>query len=333
MALAEAVERAAAALDAGLPLTEALERAAVAAVAATAPAGPICRSAQSALLAALRVTAVLGCPAAEVLRRVAAGVRESVSGERARRAAVAGPVAGARIVGMLPVAGPLVAVALGVNPLVVLVGTDWGRLCGLLGLLLLAAGRHWSDRLVARARSAADSGPAPPRRPAAAGARATTGRGAGRTRRRGGSDPALLVELVAAAVAGAGSPATALRAVAAAVDPPAVGGEAAGQGRAAELRRLATGVASGDLRLAPVSASLLPLRRALAFCQETGAPPSGPLLAAAREIRRAREAAAVRAANRLAAALVLPLGLTALPGFLLLGIAPVVVRLVTGALG
>ena len=141
-------------------------------------------------------------------------------------------------------------------------------------------------------------------------------------------EPALVADLVAAALGAGVAPSAAVLAVADSltrVDGAAVGSA----GLAAELRRLGAGVRSGDLQLAGTAPELASLREAVAFAVRTGTPAAEPLRHAATEMRRAREAAAAAAANRLAARLVLPLGLAALPGFLLLGIAPVVLHLLS----
>lgn len=162
-------------------------------------------------------------------------------------------------------------------------------------------------------------------------ARVAKGRGAGLRRLAtppptgpGVTDVALAVDLVAAALR-AGLPLeSSLRAVA----------EACGSGGpvGSELNRLATLVESGEVPAsgpAEDSEPLASVADAVAFAVRSGAPVAPLLAEAARTVRRRRRDAAVRAAGRLSASLVLPLGLAALPGFLLLGIAPVVVRLVT----
>jgi pilus assembly protein TadC len=151
----------------------------------------------------------------------------------------------------------------------------------------------------------------------------------GRLQRRrwpppGVSDVALAVDLVAAALRSGLPLASALRVVAGACGTHGTVGPG--------LDRLATVVESGqvpDVDPDGDTDPLAALTEAVAFAVRSGAPIAPLLAEAARTVRRRRRDAAVRAAGRLSAALVLPLGLAALPGFLLLGIAPVVVRLVT----
>jgi Flp pilus assembly protein TadB len=145
------------------------------------------------------------------------------------------------------------------------------------------------------------------------------------------SDLALVIDLVAAALR-AGLPLPlALRAVADACLPEAPGEDGpGGAGTAAGLAGLADGLETGDRVTAiPAPPGLAALVDAVDFAVGSGAPLAPLLSEAARSVRRRRREAAVRAAGRLSASLVLPLGLAALPGFLLLGVAPVVVRLVT----
>jgi Flp pilus assembly protein TadB len=162
------------------------------------------------------------------------------------------------------------------------------------------------------------------------------------------SDLALVIDLVAAGLR-AGLPLPlALRAVAEACGRGGPGGSGAtgpepapgpelrpdpGGARdpALGLRRLADVLETGDrVTGIPVAPGLAALVEAVDFAARSGAPLAPLLAEAARAVRRARREAAVRAAGRLSASLVLPLGLAALPGFLLLGVAPVVVRLMTG---
>lgn len=137
------------------------------------------------------------------------------------------------------------------------------------------------------------------------------------------SDPALAADLVAAALRTGAPTSAALRGVAAVC-------EAGGLG--ADLLTVADACASpGPARRAgmPVPERVAALHEAVAFADATGAPVAQLVAQAAVTLRRRRRDAAAAAAGRLAALLVLPLGLAALPGFLLLGIAPVVLRLVT----
>ncbi len=153
----ELCDRLATALDAGLAWPAAWSHATGCADACVYPADPAAREALVMLRAALRLTEATGVPAAAVLRAVAIAVRDRADAEAARRAAVSGPVAAARIVAGLPIAGPVVGAALGIDPVGALTGTVWGQACAIGGALFLVAGAAWSRRLVVRARSWAHS--------------------------------------------------------------------------------------------------------------------------------------------------------------------------------
>ncbi|GAB3599770.1 hypothetical protein GCM10027446_32150 [Angustibacter peucedani] len=75
------------------------------------------------------------------------------------------------------------------------------------------------------------------------------------------------------------------------------------------------------------------LARALALADRTGASVGVLLRRAADDERAARRRRASVAAGRLGVRLVLPLGLTTLPAFVLLGVAPVVIGLAADVLG
>jgi len=299
--LVRATERLAVCLEAGLPWSQSLAESGADGLGGARPVAPEARSGRVAVLVAVRVVERLGAPGAGVLTRAAASLREGVAAAGRRASAVAGPAASARIVGGLPLAGPFVAGLLGVDAAHVLLGTPWGRACAVLGVVLLALSWWWSTVLVRRAVGHRDDG----------------------------VDEAVVCDLVAAALdAGVGT-AGALREVARALD------EVPGadpDGRADDLRRCAVGLDTGDFRLVVVRVDLEPLLDAVRFSVRTGAPAGRPLQLAAEEVRRAGEQRAATATARLAARLVLPLGLCALPGFLLLGIAPVVVELLGAGL-
>lgn len=301
--LVRAAERLAVCLQAGLSWADAVRESGADAVGGPRVVAPGARSGRGAVLVAVRVVERLGAPAAEVLRRAAGAVREGVAADGRRDSAVAGPAMSARIVGGLPLAGPVVAALLGVDAWDVLVGTSWGRACGLGGVVLLVLSWWWSARLVRRASEAAG--------------------------RDGGVDEAVVCDLVAASLDAGVATSSALREVAAALV--AVPG-ADTRDLADDLLRVAAGLDTGDMRLVVVHRALAPLLEAVSFSLRTGAPAGRPLLLAAEEVRRAQEQRTATATARLAASLVLPLGLAALPGFLLLGIAPVVVHLLGAGL-
>lgn len=149
------------------------------------------------------------------------------------------------------------------------------------------------------------------------------------TRRAGrppASDPATVLDLVAAALSAGLPPAQALEVVAAAL--PAGDGDL--------LREVAGRMRVGaapDQVWSGTHHTLAPLRRALTLSARTGAAAAELLTGEAEELRRRRRRATEAAAERLGVRVVLPLGLCALPGFAAWGIVPVVLGLAADALG
>jgi Type II secretion system (T2SS), protein F len=82
-----------------------------------------------------------------------------------------------------------------------------------------------------------------------------------------------------------------------------------------------------DQAWAAVDVEFAPLGRSLILAERTGASASVVLTAAASDARSARQRRALVAARRLGVQLVLPLGLTTLPAFVLWGVVPVVIGL------
>lgn len=112
-------------------------------------------AAASAVLAATRLAAATGAPLAMVLDRVGVALAEEADIAGQRRAAFAGPRATARLLAWLPAFGVLLGMALGADPLGVLLDGRAGS-----GLLAAAGalswcGWRWSRRVL---RSAAAAG-------------------------------------------------------------------------------------------------------------------------------------------------------------------------------
>jgi len=103
------------------------------------------------LAACLDVAETSGCPLAELLTRFAAQLEAEEDSEAARQTALAGPKATVRLLSWLPVLGLVLGMALGVDPLGILLGNILGVATLIIGLLLTVAGRVWSSRLVASA--------------------------------------------------------------------------------------------------------------------------------------------------------------------------------------
>ena len=96
-----------------------------------------------------------GCPLADVLTRFAAQLEVEDDAEAARQTALAGPKATVTLLTWLPLMGLGLGIALGVDPLAILVGTPLGMAALAAGAALTVAGRIWSARLVRSAAGAA----------------------------------------------------------------------------------------------------------------------------------------------------------------------------------
>lgn len=103
---------------------------------------------------ACRVAHRVGAPMADLLQRCAQGLVEAGEADAARRVAMAGPRATARLLSWLPLAGLGLGWAWGAEPLGVLLSGGWGGLCLVAGAGLMVAGRAWVNRLVRNAEGA-----------------------------------------------------------------------------------------------------------------------------------------------------------------------------------
>ena len=122
----------------------------------------------SAMLAAARSAASRGIPVSEAIRRAspsafpladvltrfAAQLEVEDDADAARQTALAGPKATVSLLTWLPLLGLGLGIALGVDPLAILLGTPWGLAALAAGAGLTVAGRLWSARLVAAAAGA-----------------------------------------------------------------------------------------------------------------------------------------------------------------------------------
>lgn len=105
----------------------------------------------AAVVGAARCAHELGAAPAAVLVRVAEALEADERAAVARRAALAGPHATARLLLWLPVLGLALGTALGARPWAVLLDGGTGTALGGAGVLLALAGRRWSRHLVAAA--------------------------------------------------------------------------------------------------------------------------------------------------------------------------------------
>ena len=106
------------------------------------------------LAACFDIAEASGCPLADVLTRFAAQLEVEDDAEAARQTALAGPRATVSLLTWLPLMGLGLGIALGVDPLAILVGTPLGLASLAAGIVLTVAGRIWSARLVHRAAGA-----------------------------------------------------------------------------------------------------------------------------------------------------------------------------------
>lgn len=119
--------------------------------AASGSAPPV-RGAWAALACAWAVALESGAPLAGALERVAESLHALADADRQVDLAIAGPVATARIVALLPLVGLGMGLLIGADPLGVMLGTIPGAAAGLAGAALLAVGIRWNRRLVVSAR-------------------------------------------------------------------------------------------------------------------------------------------------------------------------------------
>jgi tight adherence protein B len=245
-----------------------------------------------AVVAATRLALDVGAPLGRVLEQVAGTLVAEAEARAERDAALAGPRTTGRLLMWLPIAGGFLGWALGADPVATATDGGVGTAAVGIGLVLLVAGRVWSDRLVAAARGAD----------------------------RPGVDVQVVLELAAAAMrAGAGVP-RALQATGAAVGGPD------GEVLTRAAHALVLGATWGRA-WAYAPAVLDPMVRALRGAWLDGAAPGEALRAAGEEVRHDRSSAARTAAARLGVRLVLPLGACYLPAFVLVGLVPVLLAL------
>ena len=266
-----AVVREVAAGPRATPLAERIARAA--SVVGESGPGDAAR-AWRALATGLEVADRTGAPLAVALTRLADTL---VAVGRVRRdagTALAGPVATARTVLLLPGAGLLLAAGLGFDPLRILLTTVPGAACLLAGATLVTLGWRWNRRLV---RAATPADPA----------------------------PGLVLDLVATAMAGGSS-----------------------VPRATSIVRLAC-----ERNGLPVGSDLERVHDVVAEAARTGAPVAVLLRGEADRARRDASTWAERAAARLGARLMLPLGACILPAFLAVGVVPMLMAVVSSTLG
>jgi tight adherence protein B len=221
------------------------------------------------LAAAWQVAIDAGAPLAPALRTFAVSLRALAHASRETDTALAGPVATARMVMVLPAVGVLFGMVLGFNTLATLFTTLPGLVCLVAGCALLLIAHRWNRRLVARAR---------PR----------------------DLTPGIRFELLAIALGGGVS-----------------------------IERARTSV---DVALAMAGLLVDENREVdavLDLSRRAGVPAAELLRAEAEESRREASARALESASVLAVRLMLPLGLCILPAFMLVGVAPLLLAVIS----
>ncbi|GAB47422.1 type II secretion system F family protein [Mobilicoccus pelagius] len=109
---------------------------------------------------AWELSALTGCPLADTVSCVARLVRAKLAHRRRVETASTGARASIRILTLLPLGGPVLATAVGVDPVTAYVTspTAWACLAG--GAVLVLLGRRWVERLVADVARGPVVGPA-----------------------------------------------------------------------------------------------------------------------------------------------------------------------------
>ena len=250
----------------GDSLDEALGRAAL-------ECPPSSRAAWSGLAAFWTVATDAGAPLARSLRDFAESLRSLGQVQRDLQVALAGPVATARTVMVLPVVGVLFGIALGFDTLRTLFLTPIGIACLVVGTLLMVGAAKWNRHLIEGAT---------PR----------------------DLTPGIAVDLMAIAMSGGASIGRARASVAAARE------------------RFGVGTNAEDSTIDAV----------LALSQRAGVPAVDLLRSEADQLRRRARSDGQRAAETVAATLMLPLGVCVLPAFLAVGVAPLLVSVISSTL-
>lgn len=110
--------------------------------------------AAAAVAAGARLARDTGAPLAGVLEAVAGAQVAQAEADADREASLAGPQTTARVLLFLPALGVLLGAVLGADPLARATDGGLGTAAVVLGVLALLAGRWWTGRLVAAARTA-----------------------------------------------------------------------------------------------------------------------------------------------------------------------------------
>jgi tight adherence protein B len=269
------------------------------AIAAAAPSGAS-GNAWRAVAAAWSVAVGTGARLGPCLSQLALSQRALGQAQRDVDAALAGPRATSRLVMVLPVVGLLFGSVLGFDTLGTLFGTVPGLVCLVLGVLLATVAWRWSNRMVRLAVP-------------------TT------------SAPGLEIDLLAIALSSGASLDRARAAVDDALERSGLGREGdsntpdsigAARHRSTRRRRPIRLRSSAATRVSVVDG-------VLALSSAAGIPAAELLVSEAESVRRDARSRAQHDAAALATRLMLPLGICILPSFMLVGVAPLMLSVLS----
>lgn len=266
-----------------------------AAIVAAAPSGPA-GHAWCSVAAAWSVAIGTGARLGPCLSQLARSQRALGQAQRDIDAALAGPRSTSRLVSVLPVVGLLFGAVLGFDTLGTLFGTVPGLVCLTLGAILSIAAWRWSNRMVRRAVP-------------------TT------------SAPGLEIDLLAIALSSGASIDRARGAVDDALKQCGLG--AIAEGAAPGSRRTRSGADVRAAGPAPSSDTAMAIDSVLTLSRAAGIPAADLLVSEAESVRRDARSRAQRAAAALGTRLMLPLGICVLPAFMLVGVVPLVLSVLS----
>jgi len=292
----------------GTPIPDAI----VAALDATQPPRALAEdTAWRGLATAWAVATDAGAPLAPTLREFAGSLRSLAQAQREIHLALATPAATAKLVMALPVVGVLFGMLLGFNTLATLTTTPMGLVCLVIGGGLMLAAAAWNRALV-------------------------------RTAQPRDLTPGLEYDLVAIAVSGGAALDRSRLSVDNAIAtygigppprsdaPPRTDAPPRANPPTVPSRRVhAARTTAGRSRAAPVESTLTGVDAVLDLSRRAGVPAAELLRSEAEEARRTARAEVQERASTLAVKLMLPLGLCVLPAFMVLGVFPLLVTVIT----
>jgi tight adherence protein B len=263
------------------------------------------------LATAWAVATEAGAPLAPTLREFAGSLRSLAQAQREIHLALATPAATAKLVMALPVVGVLFGMLLGFNTFATLTTTPVGLICLVVGGGLMLAAAAWNRALV-------------------------------RTAQPHDLTPGLEFDLMAIAVSGGAALDRSRLSVDTAIatygiGPPAAPGATTrtppssrpNPARAASRTAHRSSAAARAPALLEEAHDLAGVDAVLDLSRRAGVPAAELLRSEAEEARRTARAEVQERASTLAVKLMLPLGLCVLPAFMVLGVFPLLVTVIT----